>query len=282
MKRTYIFGTLGLLALIAVLITNNYIKNSLKEHTYEYKYKDTSIIVDVYTREEEKANEVVKGIDEIIEYYTKVTDKENHYDNLVNLYDIKNNESEEEYLTIDENLKKLINLGIEWSSKSDKIQDITNICDEPIEIKDNKIANKHYDINLDNITLGYVIERIGEHLASRQVNTYKITYDNNYKLGNYHTYGKYKIGLKNNGNSDVFKTIKLTNKCINTKNSSLEEIKSITVISSDSSISYILSNMLDKISVEEGKELIKGNNIDIIWYMNDDTIVSTDGVSDYE
>jgi thiamine biosynthesis lipoprotein len=60
-------------------------------------------------------------------------------------------------------------------------------------------------------------------------------------------------------------------------------MKSVTVITNDSALGDALSTTLFLMSIEEGKEYIKQfNNVEAIWYTNDNTIIKSDGFDKYE
>ena len=62
-----------------------------------------------------------------------------------------------------------------------------------------------------------------------------------------------------------------------------EYSKSVTVITEDSSLGDILSTILFLMPIEEGQEFISEfENVDVIWYTNENKIVTTKGIKKYE
>jgi thiamine biosynthesis lipoprotein ApbE len=284
MKRTYIFGGIGVIALLFVSMLNYQNKMALKEYKYTYETMGKLVNVVLYTNNQKKADSVYEDVKNTYTYYAEIGDYSAHHDGMTNLYDIKNSESSDQYINISSDLASMIKIGLEWSTKSNCTISVIDACSNPSVdiIKDNTILNTHLNINLDKMLMGYASEKATSMIKSAGVTTYSLSYDDSYVLGNYYTFGKYNIGLKNDDNSDVFKTVKLVNNSVSTYKSNVDGIKSVTVISPDATYSYMLGYILSYKTVDEGKELLKGINSDAIWYTNDDQIIKTDGVSDYE
>ena len=60
-------------------------------------------------------------------------------------------------------------------------------------------------------------------------------------------------------------------------------MKSVTVITKDSAVGDALSTTLFLMSVEDGMEYIKKfKDVEVIWFTNEDKVVKTDGVKNYE
>ena len=59
-------------------------------------------------------------------------------------------------------------------------------------------------------------------------------------------------------------------------------MKSVTVISDDSALADLLSTTLFLMPIEDGKEFIKDYQVEVIWYTNDNQVIKTAGVSQYE
>jgi|GEM_PF-6557235 len=284
MKRTYIFGGIGIILLILVLMLNYQNKMALKEYKYTYNTMGNVVTVTLYTSSQKKADAVFDDVKNTYNYFSQLGDKDNHYDGMTNLYDIKNNNSSDEYIAINNDLVNMLNIGLEWTTKSNCMISVINMCSNPnVSItKNNTILNNHLDINLDHILMGYASEKVTSMIKADGLTSYSLSYGANYILGNYYTFGKYSIGLKNDDNTDVFKTLHIDSNSVSTYKSSAEGIKSVTVISADATYSYMVGYVLSNKTIDEGKALLKGINVDAIWYTTDDQIITTDGVADYE
>ncbi len=180
-----------------------------------------------------------------------------------------------------------------------------NNIDE-IELKNNKIKNNNLNIDLGSISKGYATKKVGEYLESIGLKKYLINAGGNVLTGESYKKEKYKIGLENpNNQSDIYKIIKVENEAVVTSGGYLRyyeyngtkyhhiidpdtlfpanNMKSVTVITKDSAYADFLSTYLFLLSVEEGKKYIDElDDVEAIWYLNDDTIVTSEGFSKYE
>lgn len=60
-------------------------------------------------------------------------------------------------------------------------------------------------------------------------------------------------------------------------------MKSVTVITSDSAYGDFLSTYLFLLTVDEGIEYVNNlEDVEAIWYLNDDTIKTSKGIAKYE
>lgn len=176
-----------------------------------------------------------------------------------------------------------------------------------IILKDNNlILNNHANIDLGAISKGYTTNAVKEYLEKNNINKYLINAGGTVVVGDNYKNSVYKIGLEDPNNSgNIYKIIKGNNisvvtsggyerfyeydgkkyhHIINPKNlMSPENMKSVSIICSDSKLGDILSTMLFLMSVEDGKEYIKSlDGVEAIWYTNDDKIITSDGVYKYE
>lgn len=175
-----------------------------------------------------------------------------------------------------------------------------------IELKDNKIKNNNLNIDLGSIAKGYTTKIVGEYLNSIGLNKYIINAGGNVLTGTSYKKDKYKIGLENpNNQNDIFKIIKVENKAVITSggyNRYYEynekkyhhiidpdtlfpgnNMKSVTVITSNSAYGDFLSTYLFLLTVDEGIEYVNNlDDVEAIWYLNDDTIKTSKGIAKYE
>lgn len=186
-----------------------------------------------------------------------------------------------------------------------KYVDYNNI--NKIELKDGKIKNNNLNLDLGSIAKGYVTEEVGKYLDSIGIDKYLINAGGNALVGNYYKKGKYKVGLEdpNSNTGDIFKIINVTNKAIVTSGGYLryyeykgkkyhhiidpdtlfptDYMKSVTIITDSSAYADFLSTYIFLLPVEEGKKYIESlDNVEAIWYLNDDTYVTSSGFNKYE
>ena len=175
-----------------------------------------------------------------------------------------------------------------------------------IELKNNKIKNNNLNLDLGSISKGYTTKIVGEYLKNIGLNKYLINAGGNVLAGTSYKKDKYKIGLENpNNQNDIFKIINIENKAVITSGGynryyeyngikyhhiidpdalfPLNNMKSVTVITSDSAYGDFLSTYLFLLTVDEGIEYINDlEDVEAIWYLNDDTIKTSKGIQKYE
>ena len=59
-------------------------------------------------------------------------------------------------------------------------------------------------------------------------------------------------------------------------------MKSVTVITEDSRLGDVLSTVLFLLPIEEGKALVDTLPVEAIWYDNNDVIITSKGIANYE
>ena len=175
-----------------------------------------------------------------------------------------------------------------------------------IELKDNKIKNNNLNIDLGSISKGFATKKVGEYLESIGLKKYLINAGGNVLTGESYKKDKYKIGLENpNNQNDIYKIIKVENEAVVTSGGYLRyyeyngtkyhhiidpdtlfpanNVKSVTIITKDSAYADFLSTYLFLLSLEDGKKYVDElDNVEAIWYLNDDTTVTSKGFSKYE
>lgn len=174
-----------------------------------------------------------------------------------------------------------------------------NISINNIKLLDNNmILNTNPKIDLGSFAKGFVTEKAGNYLQSIGIDYYIINAGGNVKVGKSYK-GYYNIGIKSPNNNSNFYIVKGENISVVTSggyerfyeyNGTLyhhiidpntkfpaNNMKSVTVIGSDSTLCDILSTTLFLMSVDEGKEFIKNYDVDVIWYTLDDKIIKSDG-----
>lgn len=309
-----------------------YDKNKKNEFTSKFFYMDTYIYVKIYDVNEKKATKILKDVENIYREYHELTDRYNEYKNIKNLYYIKNNKSNDEYITINKKLYNIIDYGIKWNKKTDGLIDISmgDIIDvwkkyrenkNGVPTKDeltnnnnfiilknnNKIKNNHPNIDLGCIAKGYTTKIVGEYLKQNKINKFLINAGGNVLVGDNYKKENYSIGIEdpNSEIKDIFKVVSGNNISVVTSGGyerfytynnkkyhhiinpktyyPVDNMKSVTVITKDSSLGDILSTYLFLISIEDGVKYINNlDGVEAIWYDNNDTIITSKGFDKYE
>ena len=175
-----------------------------------------------------------------------------------------------------------------------------------IEIKNNQIKNNNLNIDLGCIVKGYVTKEVGKYLEKNDLNKFIINAGGNVLTGKKYKKDKYKIGLEKPTNkSDIYKIIKVENKAVVTSGGYLRYyeyngnkyhhiidpdtlfpsnyMESVTVITSDSAYADFMSTYLFLLPVDKGLELVNNTaDLEAIWYVNDDKIITSKGINKYE
>ena len=178
---------------------------------------------------------------------------------------------------------------------------------EDIVLEDNNyILNNHPNIDLGSVAKGYATNEVGKYLKSVNINKFIINAGGNVLVGDHYNDDAYKIGIQNpEDGSSIYQVIKGNNIAVVTSGGyeryytyngieynhiinpktlfPANNFKSVTVVTDNSAKADGLSLVLFVLSLEEGKEFIKKyDNVEVIWYLNDGTIVKSEGFSKYE
>lgn len=172
-------------------------------------------------------------------------------------------------------------------------------------LDNNYILNNKPNIDLGSIAKGYATEEVGKYLKNSGIKQFLINAGGNVLTGDYYESGKYKIGIEDpTDNSNVYQIVKGNNIAVVTSGGYLRyyeydgktyshiinpntlmpanNMKSVTIVTSDSALGDALSTTLYLMTIEEGKEFIKNYDAEAIWYGIDGTISKTEGFSKYE
>lgn len=190
----------------------------------------------------------------------------------------------------------------------EELEYVNNKSIENIILKNNNlILNNHPNIDLGAIAKGYTTEIVGSYLKSIGINEFLINAGGNVLLGEHYDNKSYKVGLEdpNSSTGEVYKVINVKNMAIVTSggyerfyeynNIKYHHIidpdtlfptnfmKSVSVITSSSSFGDYLSTTLFLMSVEDGLKYVDTlDDVEAIWYKNDNTTISSKGFSKYE
>lgn len=172
-------------------------------------------------------------------------------------------------------------------------------------LDNNYILNNEPNIDLGSIAKGYATQKVGEYLKENKISKFLINAGGNVLVGDYYDSGTYKIGIEDpNDNTSIYQIVKGNNIAVVTSGGYLRYyeydgktyshiinpntlmpanyMKSVTVITNDSSIGDALSTTLYLMSIEDGMKFIKKYNAEAIWYGLDGQIYKTEGFNKYE
>ncbi|MBR1376816.1 MAG: FAD:protein FMN transferase [Bacilli bacterium] len=206
--------------------------------------------------------------------------------------------------------------GVPTLSELNKVNiDINNVLINEInskdKVSDGVILSDGVTIDLGAISKGYTTQIVGDYLKSIGIKKYIINAGGNVLVGDYYKgNSKYKIGIQNpysdtNPNApSIFKVIRGNNIAVVTSGGynrnyvyegniyghiidpntryPADNMASVTVISKSSKDADALSTILYLMDVDTGMEFVKDYDVEVIWYLKDGTIKTTDGISKYE
>lgn len=279
-------------------------------------YMDTVINIKIYNENDKKANDAIDYIDNLYKKYDLIASYYNSESELykLNNNELNNVSSELETLInygVDWYYKSngLLNINIggltsRWKIFRENKDELPNIKElnkididiENIDLTD--IKNSKFNIDLGAIAKGYVTELAGKYLEDNGIEYYIINAGGNVKLGS-SLKGGYIVGIKSPIDNTNFMKLKIENKSVVTSGGyerfydyegvryhhiidpvtkyPADYMKSVTVIGSDSGVCDALSTILFLMDIESGKEFIKDYNVDVIWFTNDDQVITSEG-----
>lgn len=176
--------------------------------------------------------------------------------------------------------------------------------DDIVLLENNKIKNNRVSIDLDDIAKGYATKEVIDYLKVNKINEYLINIGESTITGNHYDNGKYKIAIKDLTN-DEYKILHANNiSIINTNinqnyydynNKHYHDLispktlmpanyfKGVTIITDDIKDSFVISKLLFLMPIDEGKKYVEEqNNLEAIWYIDEDKIEKSNGFSKYE
>lgn len=186
--------------------------------------------------------------------------------------------------------------------------DIKNI----VLYDDNTILTGNVNLDLGGIAKGYATEVVHHYLKSIGFERYLINAGGTVLAGINSEGNKYKVGLQDPDNASAIlkdgdEDIKLNiSNAIITSSGGYERfyeyngeryhhilnpntktpanyMKSVSVITNDAILGDVLSTTLFLMSVEDGQKFIENfDNVEAIWYTNDNKVVKSDGIKKYE
>lgn len=228
-KTIKVIGML-LITSISFLLVSLWFNKKL-EYSKNIYYMDTYIYVEIYEKNKDVANDILDEVESIYRNYHQLTDRYNHYDGIINVSDIYNNNFDDEILTLDSKLYEILEYAERGNEKYSKFNiEIGNIIDvwkkyrenkngvptleeletsitELVLLDNNSILNNHPNLDLGSITKGFATEKVGEYLESKGIYEYLINAGGNVKVGKSYNKKHYKIGIQSPNAQEEILTI---------------------------------------------------------------------------
>lgn len=170
----------------------------------------------------------------------------------------------------------------------------------------NKIKNTKPNIDLGGVSKGYTTGKVADYLKANGINNFIINAGGNVVVGENATKDYYSIGIENpEDTSDIYQVVKGNNIAVVTSGGyerfyeyngvrynhiidpdtlfPANNMLSVTIVASDSGLADILSTTLFLMKPEEAIDLVNSlDNVEAIIYVNANTILKSDGFSNYE
>ena len=190
---------------------------------------------------------------------------------------------------------------------SEELNNIVGLDIQNVVLYDDyKILTGNVNIDLGGIAKGYATEVVHHYLQSISFDKYLINAGGTVLAGVNASSDNYKVGIQNpDSPSEIFDTLSISNAIV-TSSGGYERfyefegqkyhhildlktkmpanyMKSVSVITDDAILGDVLSTTLFLMSVEDGQKFIESfDNVQAIWYANDNTIVKSSGFNKYE
>ena len=170
--------------------------------------------------------------------------------------------------------------------------------------EDYTILNNKPNIDLGAIAKGYATQIASDYLESIGLTKYLINAGGNIIVGDHYDNESYKVGIENPNDKTIYKILNITNKAVVTSGGyerfyefnghkyshiispitkyPAEYMKSVTVIADNSALADAETTTLFLLPIENNKKKVENMDVEVIWYSNNDEIITTDGVSAYE
>ena len=180
--------------------------------------------------------------------------------------------------------------------------DINNV----VLLGNNKIKNTKPNIDLGGVSKGYTTGKVADYLKANGINNFIINAGGNVVVGENATKDYYSIGIENpEDTSDIYQVVKGNNIAVVTSGGyerfyeyngvryhhiidpdtlfPANNMLSVTIVASDSGLADILSTTLFLMKPEEAIDFVNSlDNVEAIIYVNANTILKSDGFSNYE
>ncbi len=246
-KRDKIFLlSIGILFVIAIFLLFFFQEQTLVKEEARFQAMGFPVSVQIFVEKKEDEEKIFNDIKAIYEKYETLTNREEGP-----LKNIRENDSKEENITIDEELYELLRYGKSWYEKSDGALDITlgdaydlwnqKITEEkkkPTDkelkrisskmeklnfLSNHQITNNHVNLNLDAIRMGYATEEAAHYLEKNGITHYLINASSVIRAGKYYEEGKsYIIKMESpyeNADQSILSSVQFTDQAIAIKSS---------------------------------------------------------------
>ena len=201
------------------------------------------------------------------------------------------------------------NLTVIWKNFIEDCATLPSSSELAVNININDIKldgntyTKYNNVKLDlgGVAKGYVTELVGNYLEENNIHSYIINAGGNVKVGKAYNKDNYIVGITNPDSTDgIFTKVNINNLSVVTSGSyqrycnldgktyshiinpitkyPSDYVKSVTVISEDSSLGDIYSTYLYLLPVEEALKVVNSTSgIEAIWYIDENNTVKSDG-----
>ena len=195
----------------------------VKEYNRNLFYMDTYSYVRIFSNSEKKAVEALDYVETLYKEYHELSDRYQEYSDIVNLYTIYHNHSDQKEFILDTRLHKMLQYGYDWYSKSDGLFHIqmgsvidiwkqvkenhlplptleelqsVDISMDRISLTQNGIMNTHPNIDLGGLAKGYATNEAARYLKEQGLTQFIINAGGNVFVGDHYGNETYKIGIE--------------------------------------------------------------------------------------
>lgn len=229
-----------IIVILLVLVMTYFVVNKEKVYSRSIFAMDTYINVKIYSNKNSES--VLDEIEKMYLDYHRLTDRFNHYDGFVNVFDINGSNGKVDY--IDNRLLEILKYGASWYQLSDGLYDInmgalTEVwkkyiaakngiptkeeletvykTNNGLNISDNHIVNDDVNIDLGAIAKGFATKKVGEYLEEKGFKKYIVNAGGHVLVGKKYQKEGYKIGIENPlKNSELLTVVKGENIVVST------------------------------------------------------------------
>ena len=215
-------------------------KQKVTLYTKTVHYFDNDIEIKLYTTSSSKASKAFDDIADIYSTYEKISNRNNKNSEISYIF---NNHSKEKSIKVSNEMKELIEFGIEWYKNSDglininsgdiidlwddkykqnlipTLDDLKSVSDDinQIDLKGNNIINNHVNMSFNSYIQGYTNKKVKDYLKSVHIDTYFINTGNGVMVGKGKDNEDYVIALSNPFDDSLLQMFSIQNKYLVTK-----------------------------------------------------------------
>ncbi len=232
---------IGILLVVVIFLLFFFQEQELVKKEAVFEVMDAPVSVQVFVEEKKDVEPIFKEIKAIYDKYENLSNRDKGP-----LADIRENDSKEEKITIDEELYSFLRYGKSWYEKSNgalniamgdaydlweksiteekkrpsskELNRLNADIDELKFLSNHQIANNHVNINLDAIRIGYATEEVAHFLEKEGITHYLINASSVIRAGEHYEEGKsYIIKMESPFEDDdrsILSSVQFTNKAI--------------------------------------------------------------------